>query len=371
MRIGLVCPYDIFKNGGVQECVLALRAEYEHAGHQAFIITPRPKGIVADLENEGILLVGQSRDIKSFHTTAQVSLAFDSNAVDELLDKHKFDVIHFHEPWVPMSSRQILMRSNAVNVATFHAKLPDTVMSKTIERVITPYTKSILKYIDEYTAVSSAAKEYISTLTKDEITIVANGIDIEKFSADKPSKRNNKDILFVGRLEKRKGVKYLLDAFLLLQQNDPDVSLIIAGDGPDREKLENYVETNDIKNVQFLGFIDEKTKIDLLHNSRIYCSPALYGESFGIVLLEAMAAGAVTVAGSNPGYTSVMADKGAISLVNVKDTESFARKLNLLIIDEDMRNLWQGWAKEYVKQFSYDQIAKEYLAVYKKGLKNK
>lgn len=371
MRIGLVCPYDIFKNGGVQECVLALRAEYEHKGHDAYIITPRPKGIVADLEHEGILLVGQSRDIKSpFHTTAQVAVTFDNAALDELLEKFKFDVIHYHEPWVPIISRQILMKSSAVNIGTFHAKLPDTVMSKTIEKGITPYTKSILKYIDEFTAVSSAASEYISTLTNEEINIVPNGIDIDKFSSGK-AKRDNKDVLFIGRLEKRKGVKYLLDAFKVLQDSDDEVSLTIAGDGPDRAKLEAYVKYQKINNVEFLGFIDEKKKIELLQSTRIYCSPALYGESFGIVLLEAMAAGAVTVAGSNPGYSSVLIDKGAMSLVNVKDTESFARKMKLFINDNEMRELWLGWSKNYVQQFNYDNIANQYLDVYRQGLKNK
>ncbi|MCA9342971.1 glycosyltransferase family 4 protein [Candidatus Saccharibacteria bacterium] len=371
MKIGLVCPYDIFKNGGVQESVLALRAEYEYKGHEAYIITPRPKGIVADLEHQGILLVGQSRDIKSpFHTTAQIAVTFDNAAIDELLEKFKFDVIHYHEPWVPIISRQILIKSNAVNVGTFHAKLPDTVMSRTIEKGITPYTRSILKYIDVFTAVSSAASEYISTLTDDKINIVPNGIDIKKFSGGK-TKRNNKGILFIGRLEKRKGVKYLLDAFKVLQESDNEFNLTIAGDGPDRTKLEAYVHAQDISNVSFLGFIDEKTKIDLLHNTRIYCSPALYGESFGIVLLEAMAAGAVTVAGSNPGYSSVMVDKGTLSLVNVKDTQSFARKLKLLINDEDMRSLWLKWAEKYVQQFNYENIASQYLNIYKQGIKNK
>jgi len=372
MKIGLICPYDIFKNGGVQECVLALRSEYEHSGHTAFIITPRPKGIQADLADEGILLVGQSRDFKSpFHTTAQVSVTFDNTSLEELLANHNFDILHFHEPWVPIISRQIASISTAVNIGTFHAKLPDTMMSRTIEKVITPYTKSILKYVDVYTAVSDAAAEYIESLTDQRINIIANGIDINKFKPSRKTKRKLNSILYIGRLEKRKGVKYLLDAFYELQKTDNQVELIIAGDGPDREKLENYVSDYGILNVKFLGYIDEHAKIELLQETTLYCSPAVYGESFGIVLLEAMASQAVTVAGANPGYSSVLKDKGAVSLVNVKDTPEFTRRLKIMLTDKDIRNLWTRWAKSYVKDFSYEKIAKQYLDLYKSALKNK
>lgn len=364
MRIGLVCPYNIFKNGGVQECVLALKTQYQKKGHKAYIITPRPKGIEAE-NVDGILLVGESRDIKSpFHTTAQISVAVDNADIDALLEEYKFDILHFHEPWVPIVSRQILMRSSTVNVASFHAKLPETMMSKTIEKVITPYTKSILKYISAYTAVSEPASEYIKSLTKQSITLVPNGIDIEKFKNHK-KERDKNTILYIGRLEKRKGVIYLLKAFQLLQTINPDVKLLIVGDGPDRQKLENYVELNNIENIEFLGFVDESKKIELLHRATIYCSPAIYGESFGIVLLEAMASGAVTVAGNNAGYVSVMKDTGAISIVNVRDTAEFARRLQLLVVDIDLRNLWTNWASEYVLQFNYEKIADMYLEVYR------
>src|SRR5690606_31169474 len=147
MKIGLVCPYNIFKGGGVQECVLALQAEYQKRGHTATIITPRPRDFTTNPPDD-IILVGLATDVKTiFHTTGQVSVSMDAKELEALLETHKFDVLHFHEPWVPIVSRQILSRSSTANIATFHAKLPETVMSKTIERVITPYTRSILKYI--------------------------------------------------------------------------------------------------------------------------------------------------------------------------------------------------------------------------------
>lgn len=369
MKIGLVCPYNIFKNGGVQECVLALQAEYVSQGHVATVITPRPVGV--ETENfDGIRLIGTSRDLKSpLHTTAQISVSLDNAAIDSLLAESDFDVLHFHEPWVPIVSRQILTRSSAVNIATFHAKLPETVMTKTLEKVVTPYTKSILKYIDTFTAVSEAAAEYARSISSAPITLVPNGIDIDKFRASKKQKREDNLIVYVGRLEKRKGVTCLIDAFAALQRQNPDARLVLAGDGPDRTKLELQVKELGLDNVEFLGFIDEPTKIRLLHSATVFCSPALYGESFGIVLLEAMAAGAVIVAGNNPGYAGVMQDKGAISIVNAKDTKEFAGRLNLLMKDKELRALWSTWAEKYVQQFNYRQIAKSYLDVYKRALK--
>ena len=150
MKIGLVCPYHIFKGGGVQECVFALQKELEARGHVARIITPLPRDVDdTDGVHDCIDFVGTSANVKSpFHTTAQVSVSLDTSAMAEMLEREQFDVLHFHEPWVPIMSRQLLTQSDTVNVATFHAKLPETVMSKTIERVVTPYTKSVLKYLD-------------------------------------------------------------------------------------------------------------------------------------------------------------------------------------------------------------------------------
>ncbi len=368
MKIGLICPYNIFKNGGVQECVLALQAEYTRKGHQSLILTPRPIGV--ETENfDGIRLIGASRDFKSpFHTTAQVSVSFDNTAINTLLDENQFDILHFHEPWVPIVSRQILTRSTAVNIATFHAKLPETMMSKTIERVVTPYTRSILKYIDEFTAVSDAAAEYLQSIYEGHIDIIPNGIDLDKFKITQ-KKRDKHTILYIGRLEKRKGVKYLLDAFALLKNDFKGAKLIIAGDGPDREKLETYARDLKLRDISFLGFVDDHTKVRLLHEATVFCSPALYGESFGIVLLEAMAAGAVTVAANNPGYASVMQDKGAISLVYVKEADNLARRLKLLMSDTDMRKLWLDWSQEYVQQFNYERIASLYLNVYTQAIR--
>ena len=370
MKIGLVCPYNMFIGGGVQEVVLALHEGIKARGYDSHIITPQPRNYKGPVD-DGILLVGGGTSVKTFATAGQIAASVDTDKLDDLLEHHKFDILHFHEPWVPVLSRQILGRSTSINIATFHAALPERFMTRTVERVITPYTKSILKYLDVLTAVSPAATSYVSTLTNQEINIIPNGIDLTKYKPGDSglSSGKTKTILYVGRLEKRKGLKYLLEAFALLKEKHPEFKLQIAGDGPDRSKLVYYVEDNEISGVEFLGYIDERTKLRLLRQADIFCSPAIYGESFGIVLLEAMASGCVTVAGNNRGYDAVMSGLGQVSLVNPKDSTEFARRLALLGGNQELREMWKNWAMQEAAKYSYDKVVDQYIDTYEKAYK--
>ncbi len=370
MKIGLVCPYNIAKGGGVQEIVLAMKSELAKRGHDVKIVTPLPRDMtVVDLPD--VVFIGTSTDFRSpTHTQIQISASADSDKIDEMLAKEQFDILHFHEPWIPVLSRQILQRSTSVNIATFHAKVPETLMSRTVIKVVTPYLKSVMKYLHELTAVSDSAAEYVTGLTDEPVTIIPNGIDLTKYRPSLPHKdRTEKMIFYVGRLERRKGVKFLLQAYEILCQDNPQVKLIIAGDGPDREKLEMLAEDLKLTNVSFLGFISEELKLDLMAEADLFCSPAVYGESFGIVLLEAIATGTVCVAGNNSGYADVLQDVGAISLVNPEDTTEFARRLETLLHEESLRAVWRNWAIEYVKQFNYPHIVDQYEALYHEALK--
>jgi len=365
MKIGLVCPYNIAKGGGVQEIVLATRAELVKRGHNVKIITPLPRqGKIP--KDPDVIFIGTSTDFKSpTHTHVQVSASAGVSKIESMLAEENFDILHFHEPWIPMLSLQILQRSNAVNIATFHAKIPETLMSRTITRVVTPYLRSVLKYLDEMTAVSDSAAEYVTSLTDIPVTIIPNGIDLSKykFSPDKKTS-DTKTILYIGRLEKRKGVKFLLQAYQLLSQDDDNLRLIIGGDGPDRKKLELLADELKLKNVSFLGYVSEEVKLDLLVQADVFCSPAIFGESFGIVLLEAMATGVVASAGNNSGYNDLMQGVGALSITNPQDTSEFARQLKLLLNEPDIRKLWRTWAKSYVKQFSYPRVVDMYEELY-------
>lgn len=371
MKIGLVCPYNVSRGGGVQEIVRDMYVGLKGRGHDVRILTPQPRNI-ANVDTTDTIFLGGGTDVRSpMKTVPTFSATVDTDVIDHVLEQEQFDVLHFHEPWVPVLSRQILTRSNAVNIATFHAAIPETVMSRTVVRVVTPYTVPMLRYIDQFTAVSESAASYIRTLTDAPIEIIPNGIDLTRYSwkDHAPLKSGKKTILFVGRLEARKGVKFLLRAFKLLEQSDPKVHLVIAGMGPDREKLELLAEDLQLERVTFTGYVSDADKMKLLAKADLFVAPALYGESFGIVLLEAMATGNLVVAGNNSGYEDVMDGIGQLALVNPRDDAEFARRMAVMLNEPKAQKLFRDWSKQYVKQFSYTHIIDLYEACYHQAFK--
>ena len=367
MKIGIVCPYNLSLPGGVQQHVFEQAQELKKRGHIVKIITPKPRTELV-FDDTDVLFLGQSRRIKTpQRTSVDVSVTVDTDAIDLLLEEQQFDIIHIHEPIVPILARQMLPRIQVPVVGTFHAAVPETVIAKSIAGSITPFVKSIVKHLHAVTVVSPAATSYINKyVSLHDVAVIPNGVDLNTYKkATREAKRKN--ILYVGRLEKRKGVEYLIEAFAVFHAKHPKERLIIAGNGPDRSKLEKLCEELGVsRNVDFLGYVTEQEKIELLRGCLVYVSPALYGESFGIVLIEAMATNAVTIGGFNSGYETVLTDLGAVGLVNPLDIGLFASRLELLMYNEPLRTQWSRWAAKSVKQYSYKRIVDKYEAIYKK-----
>jgi phosphatidyl-myo-inositol alpha-mannosyltransferase len=242
-----------------------------------------------------------------------------------------------------------------------------------LSEMFRPFAKSIIKDIDVFVAASYPGSEYVSTLTDKPVSVIPVDIDTTKFKFPKKfdDDRPQKTILYVGRLEGRKGVRYLLQAFALLQQRRSDVQLDIIGNGPQRTMLETLAEDLELQNVHFLGFRDNDEKIKRFAEADLFCAPSIYGEGFGMVLLEAMATGVPAVVGDNPGYASVMKGLGAMSLVNPRDTADFARRLELLLYEKELRTKWREWARAEVEQYSTKHMIDKYERVYKQALKEK
>lgn len=370
MRIGLVCPYNYFRPGGVQAVIRELAIDLEKRGHYVRIIAPKPRKLTEQID-DNVLLIGGSTELNTpMATKSDLAISVSNEKIDALLAEQKFDVLHFHEPIVPMLALQLSARANCAMVATMHATMPEGTVSKSFQALMKSTSKFIKTRMDVLTTVSSVSESAAQTyLGKVDMTIIPNAIRLGQFKPKKLKKNSKtKTIVSLGRLEKRKGVRYLLEAYALLRQTHDDVNLIIASDGDLRSNLEAMVTKHKIPDVTFVGFVSEAEKINLLQTADLYCSPAIYGESFGIVLLEAMAAGTVTVAGNNPGYASVMQGRGRLSLVNPKSTEDFAQRLELMLYDQAVRQLWLDWATKYVKQFDYPKIVDQYEAVYNRAV---
>jgi phosphatidylinositol alpha-mannosyltransferase len=204
------------------------------------------------------------------------------------------------------------------------------------------------------------------------IKFVPNGIDLKLYKP--PKKRqplngpNTKTILYVGRLDRRKGVEWLLRAFALLEVKMPKTHLIIAGEGRRRDKLEQLADSLNIKNIRFAGYVDDDEKRRLMGHADVFCSPAMFGESFGIVLIEAMAMGTPVIAGRNAGYVNVLTGDGALGLVDSKTTDDFAARLELTLTSDKITNLLRAWGLREVKQYDYPKIIDQYEAAYKEAL---
>lgn len=365
MKVGIVCPYNIFRPGGVQNQVEVQAAELRKRGYEVRVVTPRPQGHNEPVP-KGVVFVGQSARIRApQHTLADVS-AVGGTEAEQALVAEKFDVLHIHEPLIPILAMQLLAKVNCPTIGTFHAALPDTFLAQVIAGSIGPYKRQIFKKLDAVTAVSKAAMSYLENeMESDSVQVIPNGIDVEWFS-QAGAERDEQTAVFVGRLEKRKGVRYLLSAWAILEQQLPEAKLLIAGDGPERNMLESRARQLKLQRVWFLGRVSDEEKRDLLGRASVFVSPALYGESFGIVLLEAMAAGAVTVAGANPGYESVLTGTGRMSLVEPKMSTELARRLVLLMTDQPLRKTWQAWAKREVQEYDFGSVVDEYEKLYKR-----
>ncbi len=363
-------------------CIAELDKYLTARGHYVKIIAPRPAADKTPQKiPKNIILLGRSTELNTpFHTKADINIARDIEAIDGMFAREQFDVVHFHEPGIPALSVQLLNRSPAANVGTMHSSLPEGMVAKSFQKLMAPFAQYIELRLDAVTAVSEAALEtamgYVQTEAHD-VKIIPNGVDVARFR--KPTKLSadiaqqidptKKIILSIGRLEKRKGPSYLLRAYHQLRSRRDDIQLLIVGEGHKRANLEQYIERHEVPDVAFLGFVSEDDKVALLHKADVYTSPALFGESFGIVLLEAMAAGCVTVAGDNPGYTAVMQETGKLSLVNPRDTRHFSERLEIMLFDEQVRKLWLKWASQYVEQFDFSHVVDQYEAIYRSVIK--
>lgn len=377
MKIALVCPYNMFERaGGVGEVVMNLHNGLVKRGHTVKIITPRPSGFNGEAPDDYILIGTSAKFNAGLATDGTWTFNLDGDEIKEMLEREKFDVINFHEPWAPILARQILLESDTAHVGTFHANLIDSVAAKSLVNLFLPYGRGIGEKLDLITAVSPAPAAVLLDKDPDHrlvqnIKYIPNGIDIKKFQTKPPTALKHpkiKTILFIGRLEGRKGIKYLLRAYNDLCRRKDDVQLLIAGSGPEENKLREFISELEIPRVTFLGFISDQDKIHHLHRADVFCSAATRGESFGIVLLEAMAASCPIVAGDNVGYLSVMKDTGAISLVNPRDTVDFSRRLEIMLYNQDVRDVWLKWAEGYIKQFDYETVVDQYEAAYKEAI---
>jgi phosphatidylinositol alpha-mannosyltransferase len=250
---------------------------------------------------------------------------------------------------------------------TFHSDIERSNFLKNFPQFFDLFVGFCNLRLDGLIAVSKVALKYFEKFKKPKI-VIPNGVDLETFNPK--NKKIDKlldgkiNLLFVGRIEERKGLIYLLKAFLILKRKYQNLRLIVAGEGPEKENCKKFVRENNLKDVVFLGSV-EKELPSLYATCDIFCAPSIFGESFGLVILEAMASGKPVVGFANEGYKELMkGKKGEKFLAKPKDFKELARKIEILIKDEKLREDLGKWGIKEAKKYSWEKIADKVLSFY-------
>jgi phosphatidyl-myo-inositol alpha-mannosyltransferase len=305
MRVGLVSPYDYSHPGGVNQHIRHLSEQLRDLGHDVRVLAPSSYKRVADPD---FRRVGGVIPVPVNNSVARISLnPLRFRRISELLEDERFDVLHLHEPLAPMLPLAVLRRSTTVNVGTFHAYAEASLPYAYSREFLAPYLHRLHAQI----AVSEVARDFVRRFFPwADPVVVPNGVDITRFRGDLPPVRHLRDrrvnFLFVGRLEERKGVRDLVRGFGLVRQRIGNCRLIVVGEGPDRRDLEAILRAEHIEDVVLAGRVPDEVLPRYHASSDVFCAPATSGESFGIVLAEAMAAGLPVVCTSIPGYRAVV-----------------------------------------------------------------
>ncbi len=360
MRIAIVSPYDLGVPGGVQSHAIHLAEALRAAGDEVEVLGPGDAGAQGSL--------GRSMRVPFNGSVAPITL--DPRAARLLrarLTTFRPDVVHVHEPLVPVVGLAAVRTRVAPVVATFHAWSSRS----RAYRATRPVARRVLDAIRVPIAVSRAAADYHAAamgVSAARFTIVPNGVEVARFAGATPLEPlhdpTRPTLLFVGRLEPRKGLEHLVRAFTLLKTDHPSLRLLVVGEGPERERCQELLPTRLRADVLFLGRVAQDELPGCYAAADVYVSPALGGESFGIVLLEAMATGTAVVASDLPGYRSVVTDRVDGRLVAPGDAEELAMAIGALLDHPRSRAAMIAEGTRGVARFDWPVVARELRAVY-------
>jgi len=363
VKIALVSPYDIAHPGGVPEHIAHLRQEFRALGHDVTVMAPRARRGGLEVA-PGFYGIGRTVAIPGNGST--VRLTFDVSlyaTVKALMRRERFDVVHLHEPLVPVLPYMVLLNSPAVNVATFHAFRA----SNPWYTAFKPYMSFVLGRLDGRIAVSEPAREFVSQYFDGPYEIIPNGIDVDRYRGVEPfpwAGDGIPRILFLGRFdEPRKGFKYLLRAMPFVHQQFPEARLVVAGTGRP-ERFAGLMDRYGVRNVDFLGYVSQEEKPRYYASCDLFCAPSIRGESLGIVLLEGMAAARPVVASDIPGYASVLSHQREGLLVPPKDPQALALALVRLLADRELRTRLGAAGPATADRYAWPRIAGRVLEAY-------
>ena len=366
MKIALVSPYDWTVPGGVNSHCAHLKEQFMAQGHEVRIIAPASRAI----QEENVITIGKRPlSVPVSGSLARISLSLTLGPpVRRVLAEERFDIVHVHEPFMPMLPIHFLRYSEAVNVGTFHASREKRQFFYTWGR---RHVRRWFRRLDGKIAVSSAASHFVEEYFPGYYNIIPNGVDVERFSAKVPPLEQCQDgklnILFVGRPEKRKGLDHLIRAYALVKEQRPETRLIVVGAGK-FDRYERKVRSMGLSDVLFASYVSLDDLPRYHHAAHVFCAPATGFESQGIVLLEAMAAGLPIVASNIEGYAGVLTHgvEGLLALPG--DEAGLADALLQLLADPDRRRHMAEQGRRRAQDFTWQRASQQILSYYERLL---
>lgn len=360
MKIGMVCPYSFDVPGGVQAHVVELAQVFRERGHKVSVLAP-----ASDSTELPDFVVSAGRAVAIPYNGSVARLSFGPTAYTRIrkwIEDNDFDVLHIHEPNAPSLSMLALKIAEGPIVATFHTSTTKSLILATFQGVLRPYHEKISGRI----AVSELARRWqVEALGSDAVEI-PNGVDVQAFSRAPllPGyPRPGGTVLFLGRYdEPRKGMQVLLGALPALAARHPDVEILVVGRG-DEARLRR--EAGPLaRHLRFLGQVSDTEKASAMRSAEVYVAPNLGGESFGIILIEAMAAGTAVIASELDAFRRVLRDGAAGVLVPTGDSTALAGALDNLLTDASRRAELVRTATQVVGSYDWPVVAEQILRVY-------
>jgi phosphatidyl-myo-inositol alpha-mannosyltransferase len=355
LRVALVCPYSLSVYGGVQVQVLGLAAALRAQGFDARLLAPTD----GPPPMPGVTSLGPTVRFPSNGSISPInSTKAIASRTREAIRVFEPDVLHLHEPLSPGANTAALVATDVPAVGTFHASVAGR--NGWYEAFRLPLRKMVDR-LAVRTAVSAEAQRNVESTFGGRCEILPNGVDVPAFDAAPPWPSERPVVCFVGRHERRKGLGVLLDAFADL---DRDAELWVAGDGPETAAL----QARGIERVEWLGSISERDKAQRLRGATVACFPSIEGESFGVVLLEAMAAGTAVVAADLTGYRNVARDGREAVLAPPDDPAALRDALRRVLDDEALRRRLVEAGSLRAEEHSMAHLAERSLACYEQAL---
>jgi phosphatidyl-myo-inositol alpha-mannosyltransferase len=360
MRIGMVCPYSFDVPGGVQSHVLQLAEVMLARGQDVSVLAPSSPHVKLP---EYVVSAGRAVPIPYNGSVARLQFSPAVHGkVRRWLAEGDFDVLHLHEPNAPSLSMWALRVAEGPIVATFHTSTTKSLTLAVFQGVLRPWHEKIVGRI----AVSDLARRWQMEALGSDAVEIPNGVDVASF-ASAPAldgyPRPGKTVLFLGRYdEPRKGMAVLIDALPALVEHFPGVQVLIVGRGDEAELRSKAGGL--AGHLRFLGQVDDAVKASALRSADVYCAPHTGGESFGIVLVEAMAAGTPVVASDLHAFRRVLRDGDAGRLVPVEDGAALAAGLVEVLESDQVAKRYIAAGADAVRRYDWPVVANQIMRVY-------